>query len=122
MKEPKYDLIDLFSGAGGLSNGFIQTDRFNVVAAVEINKSAQQTFIKNHDNNSSIILKELQSNDSDITKIDFTKLNFNPEKTVVVGGPPCQGFSNANRQKNYLISGNNQLVKEFVRAIRDIKP
>lgn len=122
MKEHDYDLIDLFSGAGGLSNGFMQTNRFNIVGAVEINKAAQQTFIQNHNNDPNIILKELQSNQSDITKIDFTTLNIDPKKTIVVGGPPCQGFSNANRQKNYLISGNNQLVKEFVRAIRDINP
>ncbi|WP_215113360.1 DNA cytosine methyltransferase [Exiguobacterium sp. s63] len=122
MKEHDYDLIDLFSGAGGLSNGFMQTNRFNIVGAVEINKAAQQTFIQNHNNDPNIILKELQSNQSDITRIDFTTLNFDPKKTIVVGGPPCQGFSNANRQKNYLISGNNQLVKEFVRAIRDINP
>lgn len=122
MKEYQYDLIDLFSGAGGLSNGFMQTNRFNIVGAVEVNEAAQQTFIRNHDNNPNIILKESQNNKSDITKIDFTAFDFNSKKTVVVGGPPCQGFSNANRQKNYLISGNNQLVKEFVRAIRDIKP
>lgn len=122
MKEIRYDLIDLFSGAGGLSNGFMQTDRFNIVGAIEINKAAQLTFVKNHNNNPNIILKETQNNESDITKIDFTKFDFDSEKTIVVGGPPCQGFSNANRQKNYLISGNNQLVKEFVRAIRDIKP
>lgn len=122
MKEFRYDLIDLFSGAGGLSNGFMQTNRFNIVGAIEINKAAQLTFIKNHNNDSNIIMKETENNESDITKIDFTKFDFNSEKTIVVGGPPCQGFSNANRQKNYLISGNNQLVKEFVRAIRDIKP
>lgn len=122
MKERKYDLIDLFSGAGGLSNGFMQTNRFKIVGAIEINKAAQLTFVKNHNNNSNIILKETQNKESDITKIDFTKFDFDSEKTIVVGGPPCQGFSNANRQKNYLISGNNQLVKEFVRAVRDIKP
>lgn len=122
MKEVIYDLVDLFAGAGGLSNGFEQTNRFNVVAAVELNKAAQSTYIHNHNNNSDIILKSQENGESDITKIDFTKLNLVSERTVVVGGPPCQGFSNANRQKNYLISGNNQLVKEFVRAIRDIKP
>ena len=41
---------------------------------------------------------------------------------VVIGGPPCQGFSNANRQKNHIISMNNSLVKEFFRAIREIRP
>lgn len=34
---------------------------------------------------------------------------------VVIGGPPCQGFSNANRQKNHAISQNNMLVKQYVR-------
>ncbi|KOO45962.1 DNA cytosine methyltransferase [Priestia koreensis] len=122
MKEHVYNLVDLFAGAGGLSNGFQQTQRFNVVAAIELNEAAQSTYIINHNNNSNIILKDPATNQSDITKIDFTTLNLPSDQTVVVGGPPCQGFSNANRQKNYLISGNNQLVKEYVRAIRDIKP
>lgn len=59
----------------------------------------------------------------DINGYDFMELN---EKLggidVVIGGPPCQGFSNANRQKNHLISMNNSLVKEFFRAIKEIKP
>ncbi|MGE6489647.1 DNA cytosine methyltransferase [Paenisporosarcina sp. NPDC076898] len=122
MSEKIYDLVDLFAGAGGLSNGFTQTGRFKVIGAVEINKAAQKTFIKNHENKTDIILSVEDSKISDITQIDFKKLNYKSNNTVVVGGPPCQGFSNANRQKNYLISGNNQLVKEYVRAIRDIKP
>ncbi len=119
--QKKYQLLDLFSGAGGLSNGFEQTGRFAIVGAVEINTAAQKTYIRNH-LNEEVILKDMESGTSDITKINFTDLNLDSEKTIIVGGPPCQGFSNANRQKNYLISGNNQLVKEYVRAIRDIKP
>ncbi|WP_374055831.1 DNA cytosine methyltransferase [Rossellomorea sp. FM04394] len=123
MKE-SYKLIDLFAGAGGLSNGFEQTKRFEVVGAVEINEAARKTFEHNH--RSDLILKAEENGESDITKMDFkfisSTLNLNPLQTVIVGGPPCQGFSNANRQKNYLISGNNQLVKEFVRAIDEIKP
>ncbi|WP_214834894.1 DNA cytosine methyltransferase [Exiguobacterium sp. E4787] len=122
MKNFTYNIIDLFAGAGGLSNGFEQTNRFKVIAAVELNDAAQSTFIKNHNNNPNIILKTSDTGESDITKIDFTQLKLIPEQTVVVGGPPCQGFSNANRQKNYLISGNNQLVKEYVRAIKEIEP
>lgn len=41
---------------------------------------------------------------------------------VVIGGPPCQGFSNANRQHSTLISMNNRLVKEYVRAIVELQP
>ncbi|QBP39708.1 DNA cytosine methyltransferase [Paenisporosarcina antarctica] len=122
MKETTFNLVDLFAGAGGLSIGFTQTGRFNVIGAVEINDAAKETFIYNHGNNRDIILSVDNSGRSDITQMDFNSFNFEADKTVVVGGPPCQGFSNANRQKNYLISGNNQLVKEYVRAIRDIKP
>lgn len=117
-----YQILDLFSGAGGLSNGFEQTGKFSVIGAVELNKAAQKTYIRNHGNNKNLILKAPGSDLSDITMIDFKSLQLNPENTIVIGGPPCQGFSNANRQKNYLISGNNQLVKEYARAIRDIKP
>ncbi|MCY8244483.1 DNA cytosine methyltransferase [Bacillus inaquosorum] len=122
----KFKLIDLFAGAGGLSNGFEQTGRFKVIGAVEINKEAIQTYIYNHNKNTDIIIKPKGSEISDITKIKFSdylkEKNINNNETVVIGGPPCQGFSNANRQKNHLISGNNQLVKEFARAIDEIKP
>lgn len=125
-ERPKYKLIDLFAGAGGLSNGFTQTEYFKIVGAVEINKAAIETYIENHGRRDDIIIKPDDSDCSDITKIDFKKFidekNIDGDETIVIGGPPCQGFSNANRQKNYLISGNNQLVKEFARAIDEIKP
>lgn len=124
--EEKYKIIDLFAGAGGLSNGFEQTGKFEIVGAVEINKEAVETYICNHQNNKDIIIKPKNSEISDISSIDFnefiTQKGIDPSETVVIGGPPCQGFSNANRQKNYLISGNNQLVKEYARAIDTVRP
>lgn len=122
MSNEKFNLIDLFAGAGGLSNGFEQTGYFDVKYAVEINEAAQQTYIYNHGQNNDLILKAPGSEISDITQIDFKKVKLDSNRTVVIGGPPCQGFSNANRQKNYIISNNNQLVKEFVRVIRDVQP
>ncbi|MDN3017174.1 DNA cytosine methyltransferase [Paenibacillus sp. BSR1-1] len=126
VSKPKIKLLDLFAGAGGLSNGFEQTGCFEVAGAIEINKAAQKTYIRNHNNNESIIIKTQEHGESDITKIDFRKViqerKLATQKLVVIGGPPCQGFSNANRQKNYLISGNNQLVKEFARAIDEVRP
>ncbi|PEQ81380.1 DNA cytosine methyltransferase [Bacillus cereus] len=122
----KYKIIDLFAGAGGLSNGFEQTEKFEVIGAVEVNQAATKTYIKNHNDNLDIIIKSKNEQVSDITKINFKEVlnekGLSGDETVVIGGPPCQGFSNANRQKNYLISGNNQLVKEFVRAIKEINP
>ncbi|MFP7298728.1 DNA cytosine methyltransferase [Neobacillus niacini] len=110
----KLQVMDLFAGAGGLSNGFEQTNKFKVKVAVEINPNAQKTYEENHEN-----VKMLE----DITKIDYQRLMQEVGNIdVIIGGPPCQGFSNANRQKNTLISSNNQLVKEYIRAIEEIRP
>lgn len=110
----KYKVIDLFAGAGGLSLGFLQTKRFNIVAAAENNDKAKLTYIRNHP---SVDLFD------DVKTIDYAELLKKHGKIdVVIGGPPCQGFSNANRQKVKAISLNNGLIKEYVRAIREIKP
>lgn len=110
--------IDLFAGAGGLSLGFKMTGQFELVAAAEINANAKATYKKN-----------LVGNNDNFTFIDnvvgydFAQLNETVGGIdIVIGGPPCQGFSNANRQKNHLISMNNGLVKEYFRAIKEIRP
>lgn len=111
-----YKTVDLFAGAGGLSYGFEMTGKFLVVAAAENNRNAQKTYKANHLN------PKLDMID-DVRKCDFKKL---AEKfdgiDVIIGGPPCQGFSNANRQKNHIVSMNNSLVKEYFRAVKEIKP
>ncbi|WEG11145.1 DNA cytosine methyltransferase [Pullulanibacillus sp. KACC 23026] len=111
-----YKVLDLFAGAGGLSLGFSQTSRFETVMAIEINKNAAETYKQNH--NIEVIAE-------DIRTIDFKDYKKYPQLndiSVVIGGPPCQGFSNANRQKSELFSNNNLLVKEFVRVIKEVKP
>ncbi len=112
----KLKAIDLFSGAGGLSNGFLQTNKIMIVAAIENNKNAKKTYQRNHPN-----IKIY----NDIKNVNYRRLLNeckNQKINIVFGGPPCQGFSNANRQKTELISTNNQLVKEYVRAIELLKP
>ena len=109
-----YKILDLFAGAGGLSLGFEHTQLFNVVAIVENNKNAAKTYIKNHPG-----LK----NYDDILNVDFKQLLMEcGQIDVVIGGPPCQGFSNANRQRRHLINGSNELVKRYVKAIEQVKP
>ena len=110
----KLKLIDLFAGAGGLSLGFKQTNKFEIKAAVEKNPNAQITYKKNFPG---VDLYE------DITDVDFRGFNDKYGKIdVVIGGPPCQGYSNANRQHNHAINLNNKLVKEYIRAILQIQP
>lgn len=110
--------IDLFAGAGGLSWGFLQTGKFQIVAAAEINTNARKTYAKNISANN----PEFEFIEN-VVGYDFKALSKRLGGIeIVIGGPPCQGFSNANRQKNSLISMNNALVKEFFRAIKEIKP
>lgn len=110
----EYKVIDLFAGAGGLSLGFVQTKKFKIMAAVEKNPHAQNTY--EH------FFKHVDMYD-DILEVDFEELNKKYGNIdIVIGGPPCQGFSNANRQHNQAINLNNKLVKEYIRAIIQIRP
>lgn len=112
--ESKYSIVDLFAGAGGLSYGFLQTGRFYIKAAFENNLNAQKTYKRNHGN------AEVYNDVSDALK-DEIKAKLG-KVDVVIGGPPCQGFSNANRQKNHAISLNNSLVKKFVQTVLHLNP
>ena len=108
-----YTTIDLFAGAGGLSQGFEQTGYFKIVLAAENNSNAAQTYRINHPDT------EIRD---DVRSIDYVEIHRKYGGIdVVIGGPPCQGFSNANRQKA-TISTNNGLVKEYVRAVRELRP
>lgn len=110
----KYKIVDLFSGAGGLSLGFLQTGKVEIVAAAENNPNARKTYKRNH---------KVSRLYSDVRTIDYSELldSVGPID-IVIGGPPCQGFSNANRQHTTVISMNNRLVKEYVRAICELRP
>lgn len=109
-----YKVIDLFAGAGGLSLGFMQTGKFQIKVAYENNPAMQETYRKNHkgvDVRGDVCVADYQQIIRQYGDID-----------VVIGGPPCQGFSNANRQKTHAISQNNMLVKEYIRAIQELQP
>lgn len=109
--------IDLFAGAGGLSYGFESTREFLIVAAAENNKNARKTYVENHKGRNDIrLIPDVRDYDFSALASEFDGID------VVIGGPPCQGFSNANRQKNHIISMNNSLVKEYFRAVKEIRP
>lgn len=109
-----YSVVDLFAGAGGLSLGFVQTEKYEIKVAFEREPHMQATYHRNHPN------VELQG---DVCGADYTDIQRRHGAIdVVIGGPPCQGFSNANRQKNHAISQNNMLVKQYIRAIRELRP
>ena len=109
----KYSVVDLFAGAGGLSLGFMQTQKYDIKVAFENNKNMQDTYRRNHP------AVDVQG---DVCAADYAAIREKyGEIDIVIGGPPCQGFSNANRQKNHAISKNNMLVKQYIRAVIELQ-
>jgi DNA (cytosine-5)-methyltransferase 1 len=118
-KNKKLNIIDLFAGVGGISCGFIKAG-FNILSANEYKKDIAFTYKKNHPKTKIII--------EDITKVKSTDflINKTDKVDVVVGGPPCQGFSMAGRRirnnGEFLNDYRNELFKEFYRIVKDLKP
>ena len=109
-----YNVIDLFCGAGGLSLGF-KLAGFNIIGGVDFNKDAIETF-KNNFKNSKTICGDI----SLITNEEILELYGN-NTDVIIGGPPCQGFSAGNRQQ-IENDPRNKLFFEFIRFVRVLQP
>ena len=111
--------IDLFCGCGGLSAG-LRDAGFNVLAGIDIDPKYIQTFTENFPETLSIC--------EDVAKTDpielLRKLDLKAgELDLLVGGPPCQGFSkNVPRAQRQLDSKNNTLVKTFLDHCEAILP
>ncbi|MFZ1693057.1 MAG: DNA cytosine methyltransferase [Flavobacteriales bacterium] len=108
--------ISLFAGAGGCSLGFKQAG-YDVVFATDFDKAAMQTYALNF-TGANIARK-------DICELDFEQLLASlklksGELDVLIGGPPCQGFSTAGPR--FWDDPRNHLLKQYVRAIEVIKP
>ena len=111
----KYTAIDLFCGAGGLSYGF-ESAGFDILLGIDNDAKALETFEANHNGAKSIC--------GDITAVSYEK-DIKPiigEKTidVVIGGPPCQGFS-LSGPRNF-DDPRNKLYLSYIRLVDEIKP
>ncbi len=115
-KKDKPTFVDFFAGAGGLSCGFTQAG-FKVIFANDFEDVCVRTYRYNH--------PELPSNKvlkGDIRKIvDNIKDYIDQDVDVVVGGPPCQGFSSANQQR-IIDDPRNELYKYYIKAVSSILP
>ena len=106
--------IDIFSGAGGLSLG-AEMAGIKISTAIEIDKSAALTFCRNHEG--ADVLQEDIKDISPQSLICETKPVF-----VIMGGPPCQGFSMSNTRTRNMENKKNYLFLEFVRFVKEIRP
>ena len=117
----KYKIVDLFSGAGGLELGFEQAG-YEVVFSTDFDDYCEKVHLKNRPNIP--FLKR------DIHNLDEETLRkYVPgEIDVLVGGPPCQGFSTIGKRissdpnKRYQADPRNTLFREYIRILRFLKP
>jgi len=128
MKSKKFKMATLFSGAGGLDTGFIQTKKFNMLLANDLLSPPAQTYATNYSH------KILPVSDfSSKAKLpvylvgDISKINFEPLGSLdcMVGGPPCQDFSIARAtttERRGIEVGRGKLYSHFIRALISTQP
>jgi len=110
----RLNVIDIFSGCSGLSTGFSK-ENFNVILGIDFFESALKTFKENHPN-SKILNKDIKK----VTGKEIKKLTGNKKTHVIVGGPPCQGFSMAGKRRPN--DPRNSLFMEYVRLVKELNP
>jgi len=107
-------VIDLFSGVGGMSLGFSQAG-FDIVFANEYNESIASSYKKNHQNT---VVSTTSIIDMDLKK---TFQPYANEVDVIVGGPPCQGFSQKGKRSGLNDERNFMFIK-FFEVVSIVKP
>ena len=110
-------VIDLFAGVGGLSSGFRKAG-YDIVLANEIDKSISDSYKKNHPDT-------LMINDDIKNFIPYLD-ELNDKVDVIIGGPPCQGFSMAGakiKKKNaFLEDPRNFLFRNYFEVVQKVEP
>lgn len=114
MGKKRFNIIDVFCGCSGLSTGFSK-EQFNVLLGIDLFESALKTFKINH-KNSEVLNKDMKKT----TGKEIKKIIGKKKVHVIIGGPPCQGFSMAGkRQPN---DPRNSLFMEYVRLVKELNP
>lgn len=114
MTTTKYKVLDLFCGCGGISEGYLLAG-FDIVGGIDFNEHATLTFAQN--------FKGAKVHNIDINSFTNEQVLLEyGEVDVIVGGPPCQGFSTANRHQKEKDDPRNKLFFEYIRFVQNIHP
>jgi DNA (cytosine-5)-methyltransferase 1 len=113
-KSKEINFVDLFCGCGGLSVG-MELAGLNCVLGVDFDKDAIASFKENHPNSNAF-----HGDISNLTTKRLKELTEGKKIDVVVGGPPCQGFSTVG--KGQAGDDRNFLFREFVRIVKVLNP
>lgn len=110
------NVIDLFCGCGGLSLGFKEAG-FDVIAGIDWKQPAIDTFNRNFGNGRGFCRDLTTEKDS-----LFASIGINNHVDVIIGGPPCQGFSNANRWEDEEKDPRNKLFFQYLAFVDRYNP
>ena len=110
----KYNVVDLFSGVGGLSYGFSLLSEFNIIVANEIEKDISIAYTLNHPN-----VKMLNCDICDLTEDTFEDILKGEKVDLIVGGPPCQSYSTLGKRK---MDERANLFMQYKRILNILKP
>lgn len=114
MAKKKFKVLDLFCGCGGISEGY-HLAGFDIVGGIDFNNYATVTFKHN--------FPKAKVHNIDIATFSNEQIGeeYN-DVDVIVGGPPCQGFSSANRWQKEMEDPRNKLFYEYIRFVQQIHP
>lgn len=113
--ERRLSLVDLFAGAGGLSVGF-QNAGFTIRAGADFDPDAMATFARNFPGARKIV-GDLRDRD-----IRDQVVEVATGADLIVGGPPCQGFSQVRNHSRLIDDPKNSLYREFVEIVGQVRP
>ncbi|MDX2304766.1 MAG: DNA cytosine methyltransferase [Microscillaceae bacterium] len=112
----KINVLDAFAGAGGFSLGFQLAGLYDIIGAIEYDQWAADTFNFNHPE-STVLVGDIQQFSE-----EFLLKSFKNIPDIILGGPPCQGFSIANRKAGDPSDPRNSLFREFIRLGKIFDP
>ena len=113
----KYSMIDLFAGAGGLSEG-LEEAGFHGIFASEIVQQYAETYRRNH-MGTVVATADIRSLDAEKVRRDLGMKKG--QLALIAGGPPCQGFS-INAPVRSILDKRNHLFKEYLRFVDAFQP
>jgi len=114
MNKNSLNFVDIFCGAGGFSSG-LESSGHKCILGIDYEKSAIETFKENHKNSMAF-----HGNICDLTNSNLKKMLKDTTIDLIVGGPPCQGFSTVG--KGDPNDQRNKLFLEYFRIVKLLKP
>mgnify|MGYP006099078497 CR=1 FL=1 len=117
LKKVDFKILDLFCGAGGMSHGMHKNSHFKTMVALDINERLSLT-LKNNMPEVEVIVGDIKD---DTVKDKVIDLSIKKGINMIVGGPPCQGYS-LKGKKLGLEDPRNFLFIEYLNVVKRIQP